>query len=149
MTRASPELLMLLQHERALLDQIFGKASYTIESSDPYRASVRSSALRMTFGYDPRDASLKSDLGINGPWGDEIAETPHWLRYMDEETAPLRRDAGGLAYLTATDQLRAELRLAARVATEIFSNVQKTLEAVSYVRGYRKAYNDWARGAWK
>jgi hypothetical protein len=143
-----PDLPALLEREGRLLDRIFGKGEYEVESRHPHQASVLSGRFRLDLGYDGRDGSIGSTLTVTEPWGEELDIPEGWTRFLGEDVVPLPRDASGHVALSPEDQVRAELTCVARLSDEIFSDPQKTRDAINFVRGYRQAYNDWARGAW-
>jgi len=144
----NPDVPVLLDHERALLDSIFGEGEYQIESSHPQEAAIRFSRFKLALGYDARDGSIASTLTLTEPWGEELDDPQGWARFLGEEPASPPRNSLGQVTLGPEEQIRAELKLVARLSRDIFSDPQKTRDAVNFVRGYRTAYNEWARGAW-
>ena len=87
-------------------------------------------------------------LTLTEPWGEELDSPEGWTRPLGEEIRPIPRNSSGHVTLSPEEQIRAELKLVARLSREVFSDPQKTRDAFNFVRGYRKAYNDWASGAW-
>jgi hypothetical protein len=127
-----------------LLDGIFGEGAYHVESTHPHEAAVRSSRFNLEMGYDERDRSIWSSLTLTGAWGEEVDIAEGWARFLGEEPVPLPRNALGHVPLSAEEQIRTELECVARLSRQIFSDPQKTRDAVNFVRGYRKAYNDYS-----
>jgi hypothetical protein len=142
------DLRPLLERERPLLDRIFGKDAYRIESDRPSAASVRSGRFKLDLGYDARDRSIGGILTVTGPWGEEEAGPDGWTQFLGEKLPQPPRNASGHVMPSPEMQIRAELTCVARLCDEVFSDPQTTRDAVNFVRGYRRAYNDWARGDW-
>ncbi|HEX8214908.1 MAG TPA: hypothetical protein VF582_05495 [Allosphingosinicella sp.] len=145
---SKPSLPALLNDARATLDQIFGEGAYRIESDGPEQVSVRSRCLRLELAHDRRDGSIGSELTVTGPWGEETSDPEGWAQFLGEEMPPFPRNGSGHATQSIEEQVRAELKKVARLSDILFSDPQKTRDAVHFVRGYGKAYNDWASGAW-
>jgi len=145
---SKPYVLALLDREHHLLDRIFGEGQYEVKSNSPHEASVRSSRFKLELGYDGRDGSVTTSLTVSEPWGEELDIAEGWARFLGEEVPPLPRSATGQVMVSAEKQIRTQLACLARLSREVFSDPQKTRDAVHFVRGYRQAYNDWARGAW-
>lgn len=145
---SNPDLAKLLEGERPWLDRIFGEGAYRVETTDPHQVSVRSVRLKLELGYDARDRSIGSTLEVTEEWGTELDSPYGWARFLGEEVPPWPRNPSGHVTLTPEEQVRAELKWLARLSAELFSDPQKTRDAVNFVRGYRAAYNDWATGAW-
>ena len=143
----TPDLPALLEREHALLDGIFGQGAHEVESSDPVEARVRSGGLELELVYDRRGGLIMTNVTVTGEWG-EVDSAEGWARFLGEESVPLPRTRSGWIAVDPEEQVRAELERVARLAQEIFSDPQKTRDAVHFVRGYRIAYNDWASGAW-
>lgn len=143
-----PQLTDLLTRERPALDQIFGVGAYQIESAHPHEAVVRTNGLAWRIGYDRRDGSIGSALAATGLSPEVEAVPDVWAQFLEQEIPPLPRDVSGHIKPSAEAQLRNELEWIGRLWSEVFSDPLKTRDAASFVRGYHKAYNDWASGAW-
>lgn len=139
-----PDLAAALAAERPLLDRIFGSESYELISLDEDAVLARSSRFSLQIAYDSgRDRSVTSELSTDA-WEEEVAGTHEWLRFLEERMPVAPRDRSGRVRLSLDDQVREELTWVLRVAEAIFSDPQKTRDAVQFIRGHRVAYNDWA-----
>src|SRR5688572_23657708 len=93
---SGPMLASLLDAERDLLDEIFGKGAWRIESSEARQATVRSGLLDAHFGWE-RDSSIGALIDLHdvpeGTSGE--AETWLWSKYLGLDTPPRPKDRHG------------------------------------------------------
>ena len=144
----SPQLASLLELERPALDQVFGAGAYQVESSHPHEAVVRTEGVEWRLGYDQRDGSIESLITASGVSWHEEAGSWLWMQFLGQETPTRPRTPTGHIAVSHEAQLKNELEWLAQLCSEVFSDPSKARDAASFVRGYNKAYNDWASGNW-
>jgi hypothetical protein len=146
---AKPSVADLLQQQRHVLDTAFGEADYRIEAPSSDSAVIQLNSIEVRFGRE-RDGNIGALVLLRNPPENSCGDagTEQWAKFLGKETAVKSRGRNGKVEDLAEDQLKNEIELIGRLIREIFSNPQRTRDAVYYVEGYTRAYNDWASGKW-
>ena len=147
----SDRVAVFLDREAALLAELFGGEAYEVEDVSPDVAIIRSTVFEMTFAYDRRRArdlgtsikllGLPSELSVEHGLGS-------WARFLEEDIPVLPTNASGIITVPLEVQVRDNLKWVARFAREIFSDPQRTRDAVHFADGYDAAYTDYCSGKW-
>lgn len=105
----------LLERERALLDGIFGRGAYRIESSRPEHAAVQSNLFELHFGRE-RDGEIGASISLrNPPAGTSgVAGTWLWARFLGVWNGAKERDRAGRVRISDEEQLRTEIEMIGR-----------------------------------
>ncbi|WP_108812268.1 hypothetical protein [Sphingorhabdus sp. Alg231-15] len=145
-----PSLAVLLENEKKTLEDIFGYDSFRIEAHHKDEAKLHTDLLEIIFGRDSRDGDISAVIGLRESvakldWEDG---TFQWSKFLGEKDRPKDRDRNGKVVAGAQDQVKGELKLICRLVKEIFSDTQRTRDAVHWLDGYREAYTNWAEGDW-
>lgn len=138
-----PHLIVMLEAAKPTLDRIFGADAYSIERTGEFSAIVHTDVADFEFTDDPRDFVAASIIAIpNVPTVESPIDT--WMSFVDYQ-APARSRAASYG-----EQMQAELKSIGIVVNQILSDPAKTRDAACFVRGYNRAYNDWAsrKGTW-
>jgi hypothetical protein len=140
-----PRIAKILEEQGPLLDEIFGEGPYEIEERAPYACVVRSPVLEIRLAYDWRDqwvSSIARPLNVPPDVAeDDIIES--WARFVAMKM-PARRKSQ-----LDERQVVDELEVVRAVAARVFTDAATARDAACFVRGYRSAYNDWAKGGWR
>ena len=127
-----------LRKERALLDDLFGPDSYSIEVPSQYRCLLRSDWVEVTFAYDPRDRWIDSAV--------EPLLLPDHLRDLipSHLWPPF---AGGTRSIESkgpleAERVKAELRLVERILRAEIEAPGTLRDWAFFTRGYSYCYTD-------
>lgn len=134
-----PHLVEMLKERSPDLDRIFGGDNYHIEKTGEYPVLLRTRSADFEFTDDPRDfvAAFIHDIP-----GFQISQSPidTWLKFLGTETPAQKRSH------SYEQQLTNELEYVGTIVAKILADDATTRDAVWFVSGYNKAYNDWASG---
>jgi hypothetical protein len=145
---SQPTIGELLDARHSELVRIFGGQEYQITADGADAATVMSSRLKLEFGRDSlRDGDVGALITMLDPV-EESAVVHTWAAFLEEEVPIKARNRTGHIIASTEEQLDDELKWLTKLANAIFSNSQSARDAAYFVRGYTKAYNDWASGGW-
>jgi len=136
-----PHVAKMLEEQSLTLDDIFGSDGYSIEETGAYSAVLRTPLADFAFSDDPRDFVSAYIVGIPGI---EVIQSPidTWTHFFGEDPAAQKRSD------SYRQQLANELNWIALIVDRILKDEATTRDAVWFVKGYNRAYNDWASGSW-
>lgn len=145
-----PDLATILKGERRVLEHIFGGESYRIEAVDNDEASLKTEKLEIRFARDERDGDVGCNIALNQVIEEfeEGAGSFMWASFLGDEEIAKPRDRNGQVISSAEEQIAEELTLLGRLVKEIYSDAQKTRDAVFWIIGYETAGTHHAMGLW-
>ena len=131
----------LVREDRALLERAIGGVPYELLDEQEHQCRVVTDDFTVTFTWDRRDRSIESAIRLHESTGHPL--DPHleysareWLEAQGLSTLP-RRSGPKSAIL-----LRDELESLRQVVAKILPDARKAREALFYLDGYMRGYND-------
>lgn len=135
-----PSIGAMLESASSHLDQIFGAGAHRVSAQDDQSALISTIVGDFEFTDDPRDFVACAMIGFSGPGTKDPLET--YLQFLGiDDDGQSRLDGWQI-------QLTKELDRLAIVVSNILTDNEIRRDAVSFIRGYNRAYNDWASGKW-